>query len=49
MVGVIRLERSEPERKTDDSGDEKGYVLLFSTPGDKEVRTHETTIMFFTN
>ena len=41
-------ERSEPERKTDDSGDEKGYVLLISTPGDKEIRTHETTALFLT-
>jgi hypothetical protein len=42
-------ERSEPERKTDDTGDEKGDVFLFSTPGDKEVRTRETTMLFFTN
>jgi hypothetical protein len=55
MVGLVVSslwsggERSEPERKSDDSGVEKGYVLLISTPGDKETRTHETTSMFFTN
>lgn len=33
-------ERSEPERKTDDNGQEIGYVTLSFTSRDKEVRTN---------
>jgi len=40
-------ERSEPKRKTDDKSQKIGYVTLFFTKKDKEVRTHEQTSMLF--